>query len=118
MEKVFCFHQMDGGQCEQFFLDALRDYMKDSKRDNRALVDFLGVCLERGGRNLIRELTKLVKKLNKGRQEELNEAMEEVWGAEGSLMALWQDVMEEVQSPSAFQERMAGLFRRKNKDRD
>lgn len=118
MEKVFCFHAMDGYQQERFFLDALRDYIGGSKRDNRALVDFLGVCLERGNHNLIRELTKLIKKLNRGRQEELVDAMEETWGDQGSLMALWREIMEEVQTPNAFQEKMAGLFRRKSKGKD
>ncbi len=121
MEKVFRLHAMDGHQQERFFLDALRDYMKDSKRDNRALVDFLGVCLERGNRNVLRELTKLVKKLNKGRLEELNEAMEEAWGNQGGLMALWQEILEEVQEPGFFEKaggKVAGLFRRKNKDKD
>lgn len=118
MEQVFRLHAMSREQTERFFLDALQDYMKDSKRDNRALVDFLGVCLERGGYELIRELTKMVRKLNKNRQEELDAAMADAWSTEKSLIALWQDILQEAQAPNPFQEKVAGLFRRKSKDKE
>ena len=116
MERVLNCIRMNHGQEQQAMLECSRIYLKDSRRDIQTLTEFLGVALQRGTEETHKELGRLLKKLGKGRLEELDREISSRYAGEQPERAAWSVVMETAQAKPAVLENLTSLFRRKPKE--